>query len=167
MSESKMHSWYFLFKSYHQVNHLRSTSPESSSLRGVDAFFSALVSPAEKIAEEKSVCFLQASGKSVMVRTWTICWCLMQNSYIFGTWYNQKLTKFQPGCGSMTFIYCFILYIIDKTWVHDDSACSNTDTLAYSWITYRYIYILRSMVHQEYEQSTVFICSGPRSCGLA
>ena len=22
------------------------------------------------------------------------------------------------------------------------------------------------MVHQEYEQSTVFICSGPRSCGI-
>ena len=38
-------------------------------------------------------------------------------------------------------IACFILYIIDKKWVHDDRAWSNTDTLAYSWITYRYIYL--------------------------
>ena len=79
MSESKVDNWYFLFKSYHQVNHLstnrsiQSTSPESSSLRGADALiFSALVSPAEKIAgetrPEKSVCFPQAE-KSVMVRT--------------------------------------------------------------------------------------------------
>ena len=65
MSESKMDSWYFLFKSYHQVNHL-STNRFDARVReavacGEQTFFSALVSPAEKIAGEtravKSVCF--------------------------------------------------------------------------------------------------------------
>ena len=71
MSEYKMHNWYFLSKSYHQVNHLSTNRLESSSLRGADAF-SALVSPAEKIAgetrAEKSVCFPQAR-KSASLET--------------------------------------------------------------------------------------------------
>ena len=76
MSESKMENWYFLFKSYHQVNHLSTNRFEAQARKAVacegQTLFSALVSPAEKIAgktrAEESVCFLQAR-KSVMVRT--------------------------------------------------------------------------------------------------
>ena len=77
MSESKMDNWYFLFKSYHQVNHLSTSRFEAQARKAVacegPTLFSALaVSPTEKIAgktrAEESVYFLQAR-KSVMVRT--------------------------------------------------------------------------------------------------
>ena len=67
MSESKMENWYFLFKSYHQVNHLSTNRFEAQARKAVacegQTLFSAVVSPAEK-----SVCFLQAR-KLVTVRT--------------------------------------------------------------------------------------------------
>ena len=76
MSESKMDNWYFLFRSYHLVNHLSTNRFEAQARKAVacegQTLFSALVSPAEKIADEtgakKSFCFPQAE-KSVMVRT--------------------------------------------------------------------------------------------------
>ena len=76
MSESKVDNWYFLSKSYHQVNHLSTSRFEAQARKAVASegptLFSALVSPAEKIAgktiAEESVYFLQAR-KSVMVRT--------------------------------------------------------------------------------------------------
>ena len=57
MSESKMDNWYFLFKSYHQVNHLSTNRFEAQARKAVacegQTLFSALaVSPAEKIADE-------------------------------------------------------------------------------------------------------------------
>ena len=75
MSESKMDNWYFLFKSYHQGNHLSTNRFEAQARKAVacegQTLFSALVSPAEKIAgktiAEESVYFLQAR-KSVMVK---------------------------------------------------------------------------------------------------
>ena len=75
MSESKMDNWYFLFKSYHQVNHLSTNRFEPQARKALacegPTLFSALVSAAEKIAgktiAEESVYFLQAR-KSVMVK---------------------------------------------------------------------------------------------------
>ena len=71
-----MDNWYFLFKSYHLVNHLSTNRFEAQARKAVacegQTLFSTLVSPAEKIADEtrakKSVCFPQAE-KSVMART--------------------------------------------------------------------------------------------------
>ena len=71
-----MDNWYFLSKSYHQVNHLSTSRFEAQARKAVASegptLFSALVSPAEKIAvktrAEEGVYFLQAR-KSVMVRT--------------------------------------------------------------------------------------------------
>ena len=76
MSESKMDNWYFLLKSYHQVNHLSTNRFEAQARKAVacegQTLFSVLVSPAEKIADEtraeKGFCFLQAR-KLVTVRT--------------------------------------------------------------------------------------------------
>ena len=60
MSESKMDHWYFLFKSYHQVNHLSTNRFEAQARKAVacegQTLFSAVVSPAEK-----SVCLIPAS----------------------------------------------------------------------------------------------------------
>ena len=62
-----MDNWYFLSKSYHQVNHLSTNRFEAQARKAVacegQTLFSAFVSPAEK-----SVCFLQAR-KLVTVRT--------------------------------------------------------------------------------------------------
>ena len=52
MSESKMGNWYFLFKSYNQVNHLSTNRFEAQARKALacegQTLFSALVSPAEK-----------------------------------------------------------------------------------------------------------------------
>ena len=50
LSESKINNWYFLFKSYHQVNHLSMNRVEAKARKevacGEQTLFSALVSPA-------------------------------------------------------------------------------------------------------------------------